>query len=61
METNNYLFLKNALGMVGDPSPLLNQYVSCFTPFPRLTGGYRWVSELIICITYVLSMQEATT
>ena len=25
IETNNRLFLKNALGMVGDPSPLVNQ------------------------------------
>jgi hypothetical protein len=25
IEANNYLFLKNALGMVGDPSPLINQ------------------------------------
>jgi len=28
IEANNRLFLKNALGMVGDPSPLVNQYVS---------------------------------
>ena len=25
IEANNHLFLKNALGMVGDPSPLVNQ------------------------------------
>ena len=25
IEANNRLFLKNALGMVGDPSPLVNQ------------------------------------
>ena len=25
IEENNYLFLKNALGTVGDPSPLINQ------------------------------------
>jgi len=28
IEANNRLLLKNALGMVGDPSPLVNQYVS---------------------------------
>jgi hypothetical protein len=38
IETNNHLFLKHALGMVGDPSPLLNQCVSLvslplFPPF----------------------------
>ena len=26
IEANNLLLLKNALGMVGDPSPLVNQY-----------------------------------
>jgi len=25
IEENNYLFLKNALGTVGDPSPLINR------------------------------------
>ena len=25
IEANNHLFLKNVLGMVGDPSPLVNQ------------------------------------
>ena len=29
IEANNHLFLKNALGMVGDPSHLVNQYHSC--------------------------------
>jgi len=28
IEANNRLFLKDALGMVGDPSPLVNQQVS---------------------------------
>jgi len=28
IEANNRLFLKNASGMVDDPSPLVNQYVS---------------------------------
>ena len=28
IEANNRLFLNNALGMVGDPSPLVSRYVS---------------------------------
>jgi len=28
IEANNRLFLKDALGMVGDPSPLVNRQVS---------------------------------
>ena len=62
IEANNRLFLENALGMVGDPSPLVNQYVSfmlimLFRPLP-----YRALGQLITRLTYAdaLSKEEAS-
>ena len=60
IEANNRQFLKNALGMVGDPLPLVNQYISPFDLRFLLTGFYRGVGELIVRITYAdaLSKEE---
>lgn len=61
IEANNRLSLKNALGMVGDPSPLIHQY-AYFVLLPplRLTRDSRWIGELVIRITYsdALSKEE---
>ena len=63
IEASNHLFLKNALGMVGDPSPLVNQYAYfvLLPPLPRLTRDCRGIGELVIRITYSDALSKKET
>jgi hypothetical protein len=59
IEANNRLFLKNALGMVGDPSPLVNQSLFLFaSAIPCLTRTHSEIGTLIVRITYADALSE---